>query len=237
MSLLHRLTSSRDPVGRQFDRLIYFLIIASLILFSVETLPSAEKYESLFLWSEYVIVAVFSIEYVLRSVAKGARYLLSFYGVIDLLAILPFYLSLGMIDARAIRICRLLRLFRMAKLQRYGTAWRRLRTAFADIRHELAVFSGFTLALVYLASVGIYYCEHEAQPEAFASVFHSMWWAIATLTTVGYGDVYPVTVAGRVFTFIVLILGLGVVAVPSGLLASALVKQQESDNPEGGNEG
>ena len=81
-----------------------------------------------------------------------------------------------------------------------------------------------TLVLMYVSSVGIYYCEHDAQPEAFSSVFDSMWWAVATFTTVGYGDVYPITVGGRLFTFFMLILGLGVVAVPPALLASALTK-------------
>jgi voltage-gated potassium channel len=91
------------------------------------------------------------------------------------------------------------------------------------------VYFGLTVVLIYLASVGIYYCEHDAQPEAFRSAFHAMWWAVATLSTVGYGDVYPVTVAGRLFTFLILILGLSVVSVPSGLLASALVKPPDEN--------
>jgi voltage-gated potassium channel len=227
MTWIDRITSPKTKVGRQFDRLIYFLIIASLVLFAVGTLPSAEQYEDLLEFIELAIVAIFTFEYGLRTIAKGLKYNLSFLGIIDLLAILPFYVSLGMVDLRVIRICRLFRLFRLAKLHRYSTALDRLRAAFVAIKTELAVFCGVTVALVYLASVGIYYCEHEAQPEAFASVFHAMWWAVATLTTVGYGDIYPVTAAGKVFTFIILMLGLGVVAVPSGLIASALVQQRK----------
>jgi len=86
------------------------------------------------------------------------------------------------------------------------------------------------LLLLYLAAVGIYYFEHDAQPETFASVFHSLWWAVATLTTVGYGDVYPMTAGGKLFTFIVLLIGLGVVSVPAGLVASALSKAREMDD-------
>lgn len=155
--------------------------------------------------------------------------MLSFYGLIDFLAIIPFYLSLGALDLRSVRILRLMRLLRIAKLQRYGAAWQRLRLAFSDVKDELAVYFGLTVILIYLASVGIYYCEHDAQPEVFRSVFHSMWWAVSTLTTVGYGDVFPVTVAGKLFTFVILILGLGVVSVPSALIASALMKQPNTE--------
>jgi len=144
---------------------------------------------------------------------------------IDLAAILPFYLSLGVTDLRVIRILRLLRLLRMAKLRRFALAWCQLRDAFLEVKDELIVHVVLTLGLIFLASVGIYYCEHDVQPEAFRSVFHAMWWVIITLTTVGYGDVYPVTVLGRIFTGIILILGLSVISVPSGLLASALMRQ------------
>jgi voltage-gated potassium channel len=95
---------------------------------------------------------------------------------------------------------------------------------------ELILYIIVTLMLLYFAAVGIYYCEHEAQPKEFASVFHSLWWAVATLTTVGYGDVYPVTAGGRLFTFIVLLMGLGVVSVPAGLVASALSKAREMED-------
>ena len=224
MKLIKNLTNSETSTGRIFDRIIYALILLSLLLFALDTLPEAERFKTWLLWSEIVIVAIFTFEYVLRTIDRGLKYTFSFFGMIDLLAILPFYVSLGVVDLRSIRILRLLRLLRMAKLQRYGSAWRRIWLAFGDIKEELAVYFGLIVVLIYLASVGIYYCEHDAQPEAFCSVFHAMWWSICTLTTVGYGDVYPVTFAGRLLTFVMLILGLSVVAVPSGLLASAMVK-------------
>ena len=100
------------------------------------------------------------------------------------------------------------------------------------IGHPLVLFGVVTVMLLFLSAVGIYYFENEAQPEEFKSIFHSLWWAVATLTTVGYGDVYPITIGGRIFTFFILMIGLGIVAVPAGLLASALSKARMEDNKE-----
>lgn len=155
-------------------------------------------------------------------------YAFSFYGVVDLLAILPFYITTGL-DLRSLRVFRLLRLFRLLKLVRYSAAVQRYQHAFRIAREELIFFGIVSILLLYLSAVGIYYFEHEAQPETFASVFHCLWWAVVTLCAVGYGDVIPITVGGRVFTFFVLIIGLGFVAVPSGLFAAALSKARESD--------
>lgn len=154
----------------------------------------------------------------------------SFFGFIDFVAILPFYLSFGIVDARTIRILRFLRLARVAKLHRYSRAWKRLVRAFREIKDELVVFCGMSAVLIYLSSVGIFLCERDAQPETFKSVMHSMWWAIATLSTVGYGDVYPITVAGKIFTSLILVIGLGFISVPSGLLASALSKSTDQSH-------
>lgn len=215
---------SDTPAERAFDFTIQGLIVFSLVTFSLETLPDLSPRASGFLHkAEVVTVAIFTLEYLLRlAVAdRPLRYAFSFFGLVDLLAILPFYLAQG-IDLRALRTLRFLRLFRLLKLMRYSKAISRFRLAISLVREELVMFTGVTLLLLYLSAVGIYYFEREAQPEAFSSVFDSLWWAVSTLTTVGYGDLYPVTTGGRVFTFVVLMLGLGVVAVPCGLLASAL---------------
>lgn len=145
-----------------------------------------------------------------------------------MLAILPFYLSLGF-DLRAIRAFRLLRLLRVMKLARYNKAIQRFHRAFIIAREEFVLFGFAAAIMLFLAAVGIHHFEHEAQPETFASVFHSLWWAVATLTTVGYGDVYPVTVGGKCFTFLVLVIGLGIVSVPAGLVASALSQAREME--------
>lgn len=216
--------------GIIFDYFIQFLIIISLISFCIETLPDfSEKPRNLLHISEIIIVIIFSIEYILRLLVadKKLRYVFSFYGIIDLLAILPFYLSTG-IDLRSIRVFRLLRLFRMLKIVRYSKAIQRFKKAFLLIKSELVVFLVTTLLLIFTASVGIYYFENPVQPDTFSSVFSSMWWAIATLTTVGYGDIYPITIGGKIFTFIILMIGLGIVAVPTGLIASALSKVKDN---------
>jgi voltage-gated potassium channel len=114
-------------------------------------------------------------------------------------------------------------------MARYQKAMKRFKTAFSMAREEIVLFLFLTLILLYLSAVGIYYFEREAQPEEFASVFHSLWWAVATLTTVGYGDIYPITAGGKVFTFFMMIIGMGIIAVPAGLVASALTKAKEME--------
>jgi len=220
--------------GRVIDLFIQSLIVLSLILFSVETLPDLSAvWRQCLRYCEIVTVTIFTVEYLLRILVadQKIKFVTSFFGVIDLLAIIPFYLSLG-IDLRAIRAFRLLRLFRIFKLARYSKAIQRFHRALLIAREEIVLFLFLTLILLFLAAVGIYYFERDAQPETFASVFHSLWWAVATLTTVGYGDVYPVTVGGRVFTFAILLIGLGVVSVPAGMVASALSKAREMEGDE-----
>ncbi len=231
--------------GRTFELTIQSLIVVSLVVYSIETLPSVRNVmeddvpdvvTTLLTLIEIVTVAVFTFEYALRlAVAdRKFRFIFSFYGVIDFLAILPFYLTLfaglgGNVDLRTIRALRLFRLFRVFKLARYSSALVRFRRAFIAAREELILYLILTLVMLYFAAAGIYFFESEAQPEAFSSIFSSLWWAVATLTTVGYGDVYPVTPGGRLFTFFVLMVGLGVVAVPAGIVAAALEQARARD--------
>ncbi len=212
--------------GRICNLFIKGLILLSLISFSVETLPDLDAEVKKWLgYFEVVIVVIFTVEYLLRVYVADSKpgFIFSFYGIIDLVAILPFYLAAGL-DLRSIRIFRLLRLLRMLKFTRYNQALDRLATTFRSIQTELIVFGMITLAVLYVAATGIYYFENPAQPDHFESIFHSLWWAVATLTTVGYGDVYPITIGGRFFTFIILMIGLGLISVPTGLIASALTK-------------
>lgn len=226
--------SSNTSAGRAFALFIQALVIVSLASFSLQTLPDlSDDARQLLGVVEAVTVILFSLEYILRLVVADHRwrYMRSFLGLVDLLAILPFYLSLG-VDLRSLRAVRLLRIFRILKLARYGRAAHRFQLALRLVREELILFGCIAAILLYLSAVGIYYFEREAQPDKFASVFHSLWWAVATMTTVGYGDVYPVTVGGRVFTFLVLVVGLGIVAVPSGLFASALSRARTQEEQE-----
>lgn len=218
--------------ARPFSLLVQAAIAVSLASFCIETLPdlSPSTRRTLHL-IEAVTISLFTIEYILRIVAEGRRYVLSFFGVIDLLAIAPFFLSTGL-DLRSLRAFRFLRIFQLLKLSRYSRAVRRLHIALIVAREELVLFGFIAIILMFLSSVGIYYFENEAQPEVFKSVFHSLWWAVCTLTTVGYGDIYPVTVGGKVFTFAVLIVGLGIVAAPAGLIASALSEARKIESEE-----
>ena len=182
---------------------------------------------------ELICVIIFTIEYLLRIFVskKPFRYIFSFYGVIDLLAILPFYLR-GAYDLRALRAFRIFRIFRALKLIRYNKALNRFHIAAKIVKEEMILFFIVTAIFIFLASAGIYFFENKAQPELFSSVIHSGWWAISTLTTVGYGDVYPITMGGKIFTFFILLIGVGVVTVPAGLVASALSKAREIEGKE-----
>ncbi|NOQ64582.1 MAG: ion transporter [Methyloprofundus sp.] len=216
--------SSDSFAGKAFALTVQSLIVISLITFSIDTLPNLSlQTQNILSIIEWLTVGVFTLEYLLRLfVAENKlKFIFSFYGLIDLLAILPFYIAAGL-DLRSIRIFRFLRLLRILKLFRYTQAISRLQRALIIVREELILFSFMSIALLYLSAVGIYYFENAAQPEKFQSIFHSLWWSVTTLTTVGYGDLHPVTVGGKIFTFFILIIGLGVVAIPTGLFASAL---------------
>lgn len=215
--------------GRLFDYFIQFLIILSLVCFSIETLPNISiDTKSILDLIELITVILFSIEYLLRIWVskKPISYIFSFYGIIDILAILPFF-AFGRIDLRFLRAFRIFRIFRALKIIRYNKALRRFHLAFVIIKEELVLFLLCTILMIFIASAGIYYFENTAQPETFKSIFHSAWWSIVTLTTVGYGDVYPITLGGRIFTFFVLLIGVGLVTIPAGLVASALSKARE----------
>ena len=230
MTSLKQIVEETDTrMGKVFDLTIQILIVVSAVSFAIETLPGLSSTTiRLLAISEAVIIGVFTAEYLLRLYLsqKKLSFVFSFYGLIDLVAVLPFYLALGL-DLRSLRIFRLARLAILLKIFRFSKAARRFQLAFKLVKEEILVFGLFSLALIYLSAVGIYHFEHEAQPEVFVSVFDGIWWATVTLTTVGYGDVVPITTGGKVFTFFVFIVGLSMIAVPSGLVASALSKVRE----------
>tara|TARA_R110002049_G_scaffold206269_1_gene376780 strand:- start:23466 stop:24176 length:711 start_codon:yes stop_codon:yes gene_type:complete len=220
--------------SRYFAFFIQALILISIITFSIETIPNLKSQTRFILRViEWFSVIVFSLEYVLRIYVADSKpkFIFSFFGIIDLLAILPFYLSFG-IDLRSLRTLRFLRLFRILKLVRYNRAMNHFTSAIKTAKEEILLFIFITLILIYFSAVGIYYFENQAQPEHFSSIFDSLWWAIITLTTVGYGDVYPITVGGKVFTFFILMIGLGIVAIPTGIISSALTKSVDKKEEE-----
>ena len=218
--------------GRAFDICVQLLIVISLVAFAMETLPGLPVAVKRTLAAiEFSSVLIFSLEYVCRLWVAERRleFATSFFGIIDLCATLPSLLLLGA-DLRALRAFRLVRLFRILKLARYSKAIQRFHRAFIIAREEIVLFLFVTGILLFLSAVGIYHFEHESQPEVFTSIPHSLWWATATLTTVGYGDAYPITAGGKFFTGLMLFVGLGIVSVPAGLVASALSKARELED-------
>ena len=206
------------------------LILLYMLSLSLETVPSLNKYADIFSTISIIITTIFVAELVLRLIVTEhpLKYLTSFYGIVDLVAILP---ALVGADTKSLRALRLLRIFKLFKSKQINDAVIRLQLAFHEIKRDLLVFSFLAFIFIYFSAVGIYHFEHEAQPEQFGSIPASLWWAIVSLTTVGYGDAYPITAAGKFFAGIVLIIGIGIVALPTGLIASALtsIKQKTSE--------
>jgi voltage-gated potassium channel len=216
--------SDKSRSGRLFDIFIQILIVLSLISFSLETTPSLDSRLIDFLKKfEFISIIIFTLEYLIRIYVSDKRlsYIFSFYGFIDFIAIAPFYLS-GTIDLRSLRVVRLLRILRLFKLFRFNESLILLTRAFSIVKREMIIFSFIAMIVLYTSSVGIYFFENPEQPEQFSSIFACMWWAISTMTTVGYGDMVPVTVGGKIFTSLISFIGIGVVSIPTALLASSL---------------
>jgi len=238
MKLRHMVQRPDTVAGRWFDRSVLLLIVASVVLMSLSTVSRlSPDLRTVLAATEFVIVVLFTIEYGLRIVTADNRwrFVRSFYGIIDLVALVTFYLTLawiGMMDLRAVRALRLLRVFRAFEFRRYIVATARIGRALKYARDEAVVFLFATLVLLYIAAMGIHHFESQAQPEKFDSVFQSLWWAVVTLTTVGYGDAYPITPGGKLWTFVVLLLGMGIVAVPAGLIASGLSRAIQEERAD-----
>ena len=230
-----------DRPSRFVDLCLIALISASVIAVILESMPSLERrYGEEFLLFEVVTVAIFSVEYLLRiwtavefEEHRGLspwqarlRYVTSFHAVIDLLAILPFYLLVfgvfGHVDMRFLRAVRLLRVL---KLTRYSAAMNMLIITFRENGKALGAAFLILVTVMLMAATGMYYFERQAQPEDFGSIPAAMWWAFATLTTVGYGDVTPITNGGKVFGALITVVGIGMVALPTSILATGYSQQ------------
>jgi len=204
------------------------LIILSAIAIALETEPGLPSGVHLWLYRfEVLLLGVFALEYVVRVWAspRPLHYIFSFWGIIDLLSFLPAAALLTP-EWQVVRALRLIRLVRLLKLFRSLHALDRLVAAFKQVREELMLFVIIAALMLYVSAVGIYIFEHEAQPEAFSSIPMSLWWAAATFTTVGYGDMYPITPGGRLFTSAILFIGLGIVAVPAAIVTTALLEAE-----------
>lgn len=223
-----------------FDISILILISFNVVAVILETVQWIhEDYGIYLFYFEVFSVAVFSVEYILRvwSSASQEKFSKPFWGrikfmlkpmaLVDLIAILPFFLTFLSFDLRFIRTIRLFRLFRVFKFVRYSNSLRLFGNVIKHKKEELIVTATIMFVLVILTSSFIYLAEHDAQPDKFTDIPTSMWWAIVTLTTVGYGDVFPVTPLGKVFAAVIAILGIGMFALPTGILGASFVEEIE----------
>lgn len=264
---IYNLIDDDNKAGLEINSFIGTAIMALIILSIVAVILESDanlslSYHNIFLYFEIFAVVIFTIEYLLRMYTatleypdhKGFRavwkYMTSTMAIIDFLAILPFYLELGiliystsvngdpetgMLDLRFIRVLRLMRLLRIFKLNRYNSSMQMIGNVIKEEKEKLFITIFITGILLVLSSAIIFTVEHDQQPEQFPNIYSSMWWAIATLTTVGYGDVYPVTALGKMLAGVIALLGIGLVALPTGILSGsfvAAIKKQKEEEAE-----
>lgn len=228
-----------NRADRIVSALLMILIIGNGVAVMLETVkPLETTYSHVFYLFEVISVAVFTVEYLLRLWAitldpayqhpvKGRlRYVFTPMALIDLVAILPFYLPFAFsIDLRIVRLLRLLRIFRLLKMTRYVESMRTFQNVFKAKRVELTLTLVLIFLLLILASSAMYAVESEAQPDKFSSIPETLWWGVITLTTIGYGDIYPITPIGKVIGGVIAFLGIGLFALPAGILASGFSEE------------
>ncbi|WP_169975662.1 ion transporter [Tautonia rosea] len=229
-----------DHVSRGFDIVLLSLIVLNILAVILDSVPSINRRVGPALNAfEWFSVAVFSAEYLLRLWSAPAdprfaqpirgrlRFMVTPLALIDLIAVLPAYLPLFGLDLRFVRALRLLRIFRAAKLARYISALRLFGDVIREKREELILTTCVFGLMLLITSCLMYFAENEAQPEAFSSIPAAMWWSVVTLTTVGYGDIHPVTSLGRLLASFSAILGIGFFALPTAILGSGFIEEVE----------
>jgi voltage-gated potassium channel len=219
---------TETPAGRTFDLILLISIVASVIIVFLDSVLRLHQfYGDFFYIAEWVFTILFSLEYILRIITsrKPFNYIFSFYGIIDLLAVIPTYLSLFVTGGHyliVIRILRLLRIFRILKLNRYMGASNYLWASIINSRYKIGVFLWFVLTIIIIMGAVMYIIE--GPKNGFTSIPESIYWAIVTLTTVGYGDISPHTAAGKVIASLIMIIGYSIIAVPTGIISSEMSK-------------
>lgn len=234
--------NSNKISSRIFDIGIIVLIIISIISVFATTFDISARMLKLLYVIETVTVIIFTAEYLLRiwtadllypSLSKcraRLRYIRSGMAIVDLLAIIPFYLPMIIpINLLGIRAIRLIRLLRILKLKRYSEAMAAISYVLKQKSHEMCVSMFFVCILMLISSLLIYYAEHDAQPDKYQNAFSGLWWTVTTLTTVGYGDIYPITTVGKILGTFIAILGIGLVAIPAGILSSGFTEHLENN--------
>ncbi|OUW74850.1 MAG: hypothetical protein CBD68_05235 [Flavobacteriaceae bacterium TMED208] len=219
----------------RFDAFIYILIIANILAMILESHSfMKDRFGQIFSLFELISILIFTVEYFYRiymsykeKKLKGVfSYVFSFFGIIDFISILPFYIKqFVLIDGRFFRILRLFRLSRIFKLGRDSKSLKLFIKALSAVKNELKFTFFLSLLCILFSASAIYFLENEAQPEVFSSITASLWWATVSLATVGYGDVVPLTVWGKVFAGFISLVGIGVVAIPTGIISASFVEE------------
>ncbi len=232
-----------DLASNIFDASIIAIIVINIVFVILDTFSLSSPYGTISLYVEIVSVLIFSIEYLLRLWTSDYRfsemkpykarfkYIFSFMALIDLMAILPFYIPFIIkVDLRVLRTFRLFRLLRLLKFNRYTKALSTIGIILKKKSSQLISSMFVIFILMIISSVLMYSVENQAQPDVFSNAFSGLWWSIATFTTVGYGDIYPITVVGKILSGTISILGIGLVAIPTGIIASGFVSHTEEVN-------
>lgn len=232
---LYKIVFEHDTkAGKQFDVGLLWLILFSVIIVMLESVPQlGQRFKSEFLLVEWFLTIIFSTEYLLRIWIsnKPIKYIFSFWGIIDLLSILPTYLSLfitGYHYLLIVRIFRLLRVFRVLKLARFNTEAQTLMNALKSSSYKISIFLMAVVSIVTLLGTLMYVIE--GGEVGFTSIPQSIYWAIVTVTTVGYGDMVPHTVIGKFISSIAMIIGYAIIAVPTGIVTAEMTKPKETTN-------
>ena len=217
-----------------FDVFIVIVIVLNILVTFLGTFDELERFFTAFTIIEAITMGIFSVEYALRiwtadilypncrSIRSRIKFLFSFDGIVDLLTILPFFFLSGFIVFRMLRVVRILRLFRInAQYDSFNV----IKTVLVEKRNQIASSVFIIIVLMLASSLGIYSAEHNAQPEVFKNAFSGIWWSVSTLLTVGYGDIYPITTVGKIMGILIAFLGVGVVAIPTGIISAGFVEQ------------
>ncbi|NCF41341.1 MAG: ion transporter [Bacteroidetes bacterium] len=235
---LHEIIYEADtPSGKLFDVVLLIFILLSIVLVMLESVDYiGNKYYGILNILEWIITILFTFEYIARIVCvkKPKAYIFSFYGIIDFLSTIPKYLSLFFVGTHslvAIRALRLLRVFRILKLTRYIGESTNFGRALKRSRVKVAVFLSFVLVLCIILGTVMYLIEGD-KDSGFSSIPRSVYWAIVTLTTVGYGDIAPVSALGQSIASLIMILGYGIIAIPTGIVTSEMTKSERNNIPK-----
>lgn len=235
-SKLHEIIYEADtPAGKAFDLILLFVILLSIVVVMLESVKSInEKYFDWLYITEWVITIIFTIEYILRiiTIKKPKHYIFSFYGIIDFISTIPTYLTLflgGYNVLLAVRALRLLRVFRILKIARYIGEANKLTIALRHSRPKILVFL-FTVVIITIIAGTVMYLV-EGEESGFSSIPLSVYWCIVTLTTVGFGDIAPITPLGRFIASFIMITGYGIIAVPTGIVSAEYSRAREKSVP------